>query len=300
MSDDKEINALITLIDDPDERVYQHIRKKLMDFGYGVIPALENYWEHNKFGLSFQSRIEDLIHDIQFDHVKTGLSHWVRDGANDLLRGVLLVNRYQYPDLDEGKIRKKLYQLKQDVWLELNDGLTAFEQIRVINHILFDVHNLSGNKKNYHAPQNSYLNNVLETGKGNPLSLSIIYILIAEQLDVPIKGVNLPNHFVVSYLDERNLLKLIGQESPYGVMFYVNPFSRGSIFNQKEIEQFLRELKIEPRPEYFTPCDNLAIVKRLITNLIYSYEKLGNNDKIKELQELFKSLDQDNEPKATF
>jgi regulator of sirC expression with transglutaminase-like and TPR domain len=300
MPDEKEINALITLIDDPDDKIFAQIREKLFSYGYGVIPALENYWENNRFGLTFQSRIEDLIHDIQFDHVKTSLETWAVEGANDLLRGVLLVNRYQYPDLDEGKIRKKLYQMKQDVWLELNESLTAFEQIRVVNHILFDIHGLTGNKKNYHAPQNSYLNNVLESGKGNPLSLSIIYILICQEVEIPVRGINLPNHFVVCYLDENNLLKLIGEESEHGVMFYVNPFSRGSIFKHDEIVQFLKELKLDERPEYFAPCDNLAIVKRLITNLIYSYRKSGYEDKVEELKQLFQCIDRNNDPQGTF
>lgn len=207
------------------------------------------------------------------------------------MQGVLLVNRYQYPDLDEGKIKRRLHQLKQDVWLELNDNLTGFEKVRVINHVLFDVHNLSGNKKNYHAPQNSYLNNVLESGKGNPLTLSIIYILICEMVDVPVYGVNLPNHFILAYLDELGIISKLSGEENDGVLFYINPFSRGTIFNRKEIEQFLDQLKLEKKKEYFKPCDNISIVKRIITNLVYSYEKLGYKDKAEELKILYASID---------
>ena len=301
MQDEKEINALIQLIDDPDEGIFNHIKGKLLSLGEEVIPALENYWENNRFGLVFQSRIEDIIHQIQFDSVRHHLTQWSQSGAKDLLKGVLIVNRYQYPDLDEGKIKKKLHQLKQDVWLELNDDLTAFETVRIVNQILFDVHGFSGNKKNYHAPQNSYLNNVLESNKGNPLSLSIVYILICEMLEIPVKGINLPNHFVLGYIDEYNIMKAIGEsDNDDGVMFYINPFSRGTIFNRKEIEQFLKELKIDARAEYFEPCDHFAIVKRLITNLIYSYEKLGYQDKVDELKLLYNCLEENTNPKGTF
>jgi regulator of sirC expression with transglutaminase-like and TPR domain len=293
-----EINALITLIDDPDEQIYQQIRSKLLSYGEEVIPALENYWEHNQYGLVFQNRIENIIHQIQFDAVRLQLEHWTKTGAKELLRGVLAVNRYQYPDLDEGKIKKKLHQLKQDIWLELNDNLTAFEKVRVINHILFDVHGLSGNKKNFHAPQNSYLNNVLESSKGNPLSLSIVYILVCEMLEVPVKGVNLPNHFVLCYLDEWGIMRKMHQQDD-DVLFYINPYSRGTIFNRKEIEQFLAELKLEPRASFFEPCDNIAIVKRIITNLIYAYEKSGYPDKVEELKLLFKCLEADEDPQGT-
>jgi len=288
---EKEISALISLIDDPDENIFHQVKQKLLSLGEEVIPALEQHWESNHLGLVFQHRVENLIHEIQFETVRSGLEEWVKNGGNDLLQGVLLVNRYQYPDLDEGKIKRKLHQLKQDVWLELNDNLTGFEKVRVINHVLFEVHNLSGNKKNYHAPQNSYLNNVLESGKGNPLSLSIIYILICEMVDVPVYGVNLPNHFILAYLDELGIISKLSGEENDGVLFYLNPFSRGTIFNRKEIEQFLAQLKLEKKKEYFKPCDNIAIVKRVITNLVYSYEKLGYKDKAEELKILYASID---------
>ena len=299
MLNEEEISALIHLIDDPDERIYTQIREKLLSYGEEVIPALENYWENNRYGLVFQNRIENIIHQIQFDSVKSNLENWTKGGGKELLKGVMLVNRYQYPDLDEAKIKKKLMQLRQDIWLELNDNLTAFEQVRVLNQILFDVHGFSGNKKNYHAPQNSYLNNVLDSGKGNPLSLSIVYILVSEMLEIPVFGVNLPNHFVLCYIDTHGIMKHIGEASDDGVMFYINPFSRGTIFNRKEIEQFLTQLKIQQREEYFKPCDNIAIVKRLITNLIYSYEKLGYGDKVDELKSLYKAVDNNNSPEGT-
>ncbi|MFI5205122.1 MAG: transglutaminase-like domain-containing protein, partial [Flavobacteriales bacterium] len=186
-----EIKALISLIDDPDDRIYSQVRTKLLEFGEEIIPALESEWESNEYGLVFQSRIETLIHEIQFSSVKDNLVRWIENGSHDLLEGVLIINRFQYPDLDEDRIKKRIHQLKQDVWLELNDNLTAFEQIRVINHILFDVYGFSGNKKNFHSPQNSFLNQVLDTGKGNPLMLSVIYLLVCRPLDLPVYGVNL-------------------------------------------------------------------------------------------------------------
>jgi hypothetical protein len=150
-----------------------------------------------------------------------------------------------------------------------------------------EVHEFSGNKKNFHSPQNSYINNVLETKKGNPLTLSIIYAHIAQELHLPIKGVNLPSHFVLCYMDENNSMPIIQpEENSYGVLFYINPFSRGTIFNQHEITHFLTQLKIDPRPEYYTPCSNLEMIKRVITNLIFSYEKSGYEDKVEDLKQL--------------
>ncbi len=289
---DSEIRALINLIDDPDEDIYSQIRDKLISFGEEVIPTLEDVWEQNGFGLLFQTRIEDIIHSIQFDHVQQRLSEWVDNGCESLLEGAILVAKYQYPDLDEEHINRRVQQLRQDVWIEMNDNLTAFEKVRVINQILFDIHGFSGNTSNFHAPQNSYINNVIETKKGNPLSLSILYLTIAQSLDIPVYGINLPNHFVLAYVDQNNVLGLLDDEDDdEKILFYINPFSRGSIFNEKEIDLFLKQLDMEPKDSFYLPCSNLNIIMRLLNNLVYSYEKLGYPDKINELNLLKKSLE---------
>lgn len=282
---------MINLLDDPDEQVYAHVKTKLLSYGIDVIPSLESFWEFNDFDMLFQQRIEELIHEIQFFALKDSLNSWIVNGANDLLEGAAMVARYQYPDLDVKKIYQKIDQLERDVWLEMNEDLTAFEKVKVFNHILFDVHGFRGNKKNYHSPQNSYINNVLESQKGNPLSLAIVYLVVAKRMNVPIYGVNLPNHFVLCYMDEHNLNSLFSDDDSQ-VLFFINPFSRGTIFNHKEIDQFLKELNIAPEKNFYEPCDNQTIIKRMITNLIYSYSKAGYLDKVDELNELLKVVKQ--------
>lgn len=288
--DQKELNALISLLDDPDEEIYNHIRERLLSLGYEVIPALEDAWEQS-FDTLIQNRIENIIQKIQFSKVAGSLREWARHRSNDLLAGALLIARYQYPDLDESKIRKHIEQIKQDVWLELNNNLTALEKVRVINHIMFDVHNFSGNTTNYHAPQNSYINNVLESKKGNPLSLSILYTIIAQDLEIPIYGVNLPEHFVLAYRDEYNIMSSFTHEPTNDVLFYINPFSKGSVFGRKEIDAFLKQLKVTPQDSFYEPCSNIDMIKRLIRNLINSYEKLGYPHKIDELKLLLDAME---------
>ncbi|MGB3948036.1 MAG: transglutaminase-like domain-containing protein [Bacteroidia bacterium] len=286
-----ELNALISLLDDPDESVYKHVSTKFLSLGQEVIPVLEDAWEHS-FDTLIQNRIENIIHQIQFDIIKGALQDWAHPEKQNLLDGAMLIARYQYPDIDFKKIQKQIDQIKHDVWLELNNNITALEKVKIINHILFDVHNFSGNTTNYHAPQNSYINNVLESKKGNPLLLSIIYTIIAQSLDIPIYGVNLPEHFILCYVDVEHM----GVPSSKGnvgsnVLFYINPFSKGTVFGQKEIDAFLKQLKLEQLPIFYEPCSNLEIMKRLLRNLITSYEKLGYPDKSEELKTLLSSIE---------
>lgn len=285
--EDKALKAMISLLDDSDEMVYREIREKLLHIGYPAIQALEDVWE-NTFNNLLQTRIEEVIQQIQFNHVIQGLKQWVKEGGIDLLQGALLIARYQYPDLDEENVRRNIDLIKKDVWLELNPNLTAYEKVRVINHILFDVHGFSGNTTNYHAPQNSYINNVIESKKGNPLSLSIIYSIVAQGLSIPIYGVNLPDHFVLAYLDEFSLHQQNNDQQT--ILFYINPFSRGAVFSRVEIDHFLKQLQLNPLKTYYESCSNIEIIKRLVRNLINSYEKLGYPQKVQDMNKLYAVL----------
>ena len=296
-----EIDALINLIDDPDEEIYAQVREKIVSYGEEVIPHLENIWELNSFGLEFQQRIEDIIHVIQFDSVFAALERWAKDGGKDLFEGALLIARYQYPDLDELEAKENLMKVRQDIWLELNDDLTALEKVKVFNHVLFDIYGFRGNRKNYHAAQNSYINTVLESKKGNPLSLSLLFIVIADSLGIPIYGVNLPNHFLLAYLDEFNIMKYLegrgndDSDDPE-VLFYINAFSKGTIVHKSEITQYLEQIKLENKKEFFLPCSNLDIIRRILNNLVLSYDRLGYPEKVKELKRLQFAVSQTNIP----
>jgi regulator of sirC expression with transglutaminase-like and TPR domain len=278
------IRALVKLIDDPDEGIYNHVRDELIKCGSKAIPYLEKSWEDEYYGLVFQNRIENIIHDIQFEDIKGSLRKWNDCSEKDLLEGAIIVARYQYPGLIESEIRDYIQSLRRDIWLELNDHLTAFEQVKVFNRIFFKEHKFYGDSKNYHSPVNSYINSVIESKKGNPLSICLVYSIVAQSLDLPIYGVNLPNHFVLAYIDEKGSGAMINQENEYGVLFYINAFSNGVIFNTNEIRQFLKELKLEQRREFFEPCSNSAIIKRMLTNLISSFQRVGNSEKVDELK----------------
>ena len=282
--DYQEIDALIRLLDDSDTEVYGQIRDRLLNYGKNAIPFLENAWGGSLDAL-LQNRIEEGIHDIQFDDLKRELRVWVETGGMDLLRGALLIARYQYPDLQEETVRHQLETIRRDAWLEMNDNLTALEQVHVLNRIFFEIHGFSGNTQHYHAPQNSFVNIALETHKGNPLMLSILYMEVANAAGIPIYGVNLPEHFILCYKENADLSAGITGK----ILFYINPFSKGDIFNQKEIEQFLQQLKITPDSSYYVPCSNIAMIQRLIRNLMNSYQKLGYLEKVNELEKLLRA-----------
>ena len=109
-------------------------------------------------------------------------------------------------------------------------------------------------------------------------------MIIAQKCELPIKGVNLPKHFVIAYTHE----ELYGGDP---VKFYINPFSQGTILSRQDLERFVKKEKLELKTKFFCPCGNRAIIKRLLINLLHSYSIQGNKEKAEEIQkflQLFK------------
>jgi len=286
MIDPREINSLIKLLDDPDQEIYEHIHEKILSYGGEVIEYLESAWEQ-AFDPIQQERIADLVHEIQFRLVKEELKLWYQGGAFDLLQGALIINKYQYPDLDEQKVINQIEAIKRDIWLQMIYDGSPSEQVKLINHVFYNIHGFSGNTSNHQDPQNSYLNQVLETKKGNQISLAIIYSIIAQKLDIPVYGVNLPQHFILAYVDESMETEFEG-----GVLFYINAFNKGFIFGRRDVDMFLKQLNLKAEKQFYEPCSNADIVRRILRNLISAYENLGSTEKVAELNELLEIVNQ--------
>lgn len=277
---EREIKAIISLLDDPDTEIFNQLEQRLVTFGPEIIPLLEENWESSFDPLS-QSRIENIIHKIQFDQIKYDLQFWDLKNSDDLLEGLLIINRYQYPNLDESNVLLTISELKRNAWFQLMYDMSPLEKIKLLNNVLFREFGLSGNTTNYHDPQNSFIHKVLESKKGNPISLSCVYSIIAQQLDIPVYGINLPKHFIVAYVEDMD-------QPP---LFYINAFNRGQVMQQNDIYSFLKQLNLPPNEEYTMPCTNKAIIKRVLRNLITAYENIGNPQKKEEIDILLKIIE---------
>lgn len=284
---EKEFKALITLLDDNDNEVYSHVSDKLFSLGVEGIPLLESAWETSENQV-IQTRLEDLINKIQFSNVKDRLIKWIDKGGEDLLEGALLVSKFQYPDLDEFKVTQKVESISKNVWIELNPALSPLEEAHVINHVFFQLHGFFGHQTAQLDADLGYLNNLLDSKKGNSLSLSILYLILAQKNDLPIYGVNLPYHFIMAY-SRKHLTdeELAANDQEKSVMFYINPLNKGIAFSRSEITHYLEQMKVKTHSKFFSPCNNLEIIKTLIYNQLSCYDQNGNTDKAHQLKELF-------------
>jgi len=271
----KEIKAIISLLDDEDSEVTSNVEEKLLSYGGQVIPILENEWEKN-FSPIIQRRIEEIVHTLQFDQLKERLHQWSGSKDKELLKGMWLIATYQYPDLEFTTLKKEIEQIYFQVWTEFSKtDLHPYDQVKILNGVLFSKLKFSANTKNFHSPANSMINSVLDSKKGNPISLCVIYLLVAKKLKLPIYGVNLPNLFILTYKTKK-------------MQFYINAFNRGLIFSIDDIDHYISELNLAPTDSYFQPCNNIDIICRVFRNLIVSFEKIGDHYKVDEIKHLFK------------
>src|SRR5215475_2052216 len=128
MEENKEISALFHLIDDPDEEVFNLVSTRIIDYGKGIIPKLENLWE-NTIREDVQVRIEMLIHRLHYRDLTEEFDQWNKNIHQDLLTGALMVARFQYPDLVTAQVYQEIERLRRNIWLELNSYLTPLEQV---------------------------------------------------------------------------------------------------------------------------------------------------------------------------
>lgn len=271
----REIKALISLLDDDDQEVSQHVEGKILSLGGNVIPFLETEWGES-FNPTVQRKIEELIHELQLGIMIERLQAWKNGGALDLLEGMWILATYHYPDLSLEKLRTTIDQLYYDIWIQFQEEMNPVDQIKRINSIFFGSMNFAANTKNFHSPSNSMINVVLETKRGNPPTLCVIYLLIARKLGIPVYGVNLPNLFVLTYKNDKT-------------QFYINVFNRGIIFSKTDIDHYITQLNIKSKDIFYQPCTNLEIIQRLLRNLILSYEKTSEQERIKEIEKILKA-----------
>jgi len=273
--EDKELKALVSLLDEEDQEVLNHVEQKIISLGGTVIPYLEQQWEQ-QFNPVVQRRLEELIHTLQFDTLRERLSAW-KQGDMDLLEGMWLIATYQYPDLELDKLKKDLEQVYYEAWLEFKTEAHPLDQVKLLNSVFFSKLKFGANTKNFHSPGNSMINVVLETKKGNPTTLCIIYMLVAQKLELPISGVNLPNLYILVYKSEES-------------QFYINVFNRGLIFSKSDIDNYLGHLNLTPKDVFYEPCENLETIKRVMRSLMVSFEKLGDPQKVEEIKILLNTI----------
>ena len=282
MEETKEISALLHLIDDPDEEVFVTVCDRIVSFGKVIIPNLEHLWE-NTPNEEIQERIELLIHRLHFQDLQQEFTLWARADYPDLLQGALLVAKYQFPDINMHLVHTEIEKIRRNIWLELNSYLTALEQVNVVNKILFQYHKQKGVEISYQNTEEFLINKVLETHRGNSIANGVLYMVLCELLDLPVRVINIPRQFILGYFDNTHEYKKKKKKGTHKIHFYVDPMS-GQVYTQKDVENYFKRIAVPPTPSYFKPMSHKAIIRFLLEEFGKCFDDDKNRYKQDELR----------------
>ncbi len=283
MQENKEIQALLKLIEDPDQDVYETVSNKIISFGKAIIPNLENYWE-TVANTELQEKIEMLIHRLHFTDLKNEFTQW-STGAADILAGAMLISKYAYPDMDVSQVFKEIEKLRRNIWLEMNSYLTPIEQINVINSIVYNYYKQRGTEIAYDSPEGFLLNKTLESHKGNAFGNGTMLLILCDLLDVPVHAIHIPKQFILGYFDEQyDVLNPAGHPSEK-IKFYIDPVN-GQMYSHKDVENYFKKIAVPPTASYFRPMTTKGVVRNLLEELSKCYENDTQQYKMAEIAEL--------------
>lgn len=189
----------------------------------------------------------------------------------DLGRAALAMAASDYPHLDIDGYLSRIGELAAIAAARLGAGAGVYRSLAALNHVLFKEHGFRGNREHYFDPRNSFLNEVLDRKTGIPISLSVLYMEVAQKIGVTLQGIGFPGHFLVKVLGDRDDIVL-------------DPFNQGEILSRESLEAMLDRLyggKMALDPILLQPISKKQILRRMLNNLKLIY--MRQNDWIKGL-----------------
>ena len=289
MKENKEITALLHLIDDPDEEVFGAVSSKIIDYGKPIIPNLEHLWETTP-DENIQGRIEILIHRLHYRDLSEEFRQWNVSGYHDLMQGAILTGKFQYPELAAETVMQEVEKVRRNIWLELNNYLTPLEQVKIVTSILYSYYGLRGAETNYKEPNEFLPHKTLESKRGNQISNGILYLALCEMLDIPVRAIHIPKQFIIAYFKPGYSDEMI-PEPLHKVEFYIDPNS-GEVFSQQDVESYFKRIGAEPNPTFFKPRQNKQVIQQLLEEFAKCFDNEKEKYKQLELLDLSHLLDE--------
>lgn len=274
----KELEAQISLLEDPDKHIYSLIHNNIINQGPEAIPFLENAWGASLVPM-VHDRIENIIHEITFNQITIAAEAWVENGRKDWFTILFLISKVYYQNLNKDEIFSFFSKIKNEIWLEINDNLTAFEKIQIVNQILFKKY--SFRKDSQSEKPNFLLSETLTDKKGNDLGLGILYMLICTHLRIPVYGVDLPGNFILAFIDPQPSLDNEAYQNE--ILFYINPLNNGTVFGMQEIDLYIEKNKLKSKDSFYQPMSNQSLLEKYIDELGLALEQDDDKQRFNEL-----------------
>jgi regulator of sirC expression with transglutaminase-like and TPR domain len=269
--------ALINLLGDDDPAVYEVVREKILSCGAGARDWLRPQ------ALSSHPLVRRRAQEIirHFDRRSADdrfLAFCLKHGKDfDLETSAWLLAQTQYPEINVEAYAALLDNFAAELQQRISPLSRATPLLNRINEYVFGELGFTGNEENYYDPDNSYLNRVLDRRTGNPINLSLVYMLLARRLRLPVSGINLPGHFLCRFQSASDEV-------------YINAFDRGKLMTKGDCIHYLVRGNYDLREEYLSPISPRRMLSRICGNLHQIYARLGHKDDVTRFQRYLVAL----------
>jgi len=254
--------ALVSLLTDDDPRIYSTVRTRILGFGPGVREWLRPHVLSGDPLLRRRSQ-EIVRHFARQDADTRFLSFCLKQGEDfDLEDGVWMLAQTAYPEINIEAYQAMLDDYAAQLRERIDLSADGKDTLAVINKYLYGDLGFAGNEIAYYDPQNSYLNRVMDRRTGNPIGLSLVYLLLARRLWLPVSGIGLPGHFICRYQSASEEI-------------YLDAFNHGKMMTKADCAQFISHLSQSSRDEFLQPASSRRILTRVCNNLHQIYRQLG-------------------------
>ena len=280
MSTRAEIESLMFLLEDPDPFVQEQVQLRLMELGDRAVPLLDQIRVQTKDKVE-KKRAKDVLHKLTFSTLKGDFAELLLEGVGNraqLERAVITLARFGHPTLRESEYVKTLDHFADMIRPSLRYKRSEREKMRILMKFIFEDLNFRGDNKDYHNPANGFIDQVIERRKGLPISLSLVAMFIARRLQLPVFGVNMPIHFMLAFVGEK-------EEQ------LIDPYDQGAEVSYDQCYFFLKKNNVTPKPEHFKMASDIDILARCIRNLMHSYERNEEHDRVQELKSLLELVE---------
>jgi hypothetical protein len=239
----KEIISLLRLLEDPDYKVYELVREKILNDSDFFKIYLENYhsFSVNNLGLD---RSEELLDEIFYIKFEEKLKKYLSKPNPSLAEGVFIFETYFNRDVDINQIEAYFDGILRSVWIELNEQLTGIEKVRVVSKVLFDQYKLKKYPSGEYNTDYLSITNCLSYKKYVAPTISLLYCMIMQNTNIPAFPVDIPGIFLVGYHDQE-LADAVFDEGNNGIVFYFHPYDQGTLINQQIIEKYIKDNKLD-------------------------------------------------------
>lgn len=241
-AEQQEIFAILSLLEDADETIVPDLSKKLLQYGERAIPFLAEQ-EYLAVLPETVLAIKKAIRLINYDLVINQYRAWLKNNNRTLLDLLLITDRLFNSEPSHEKVLTQIEKIRLDIWLELNDELTSFEQFRIINHFFFTQYSFDFEAEFKEPFALLSLENSLFNRSGSSLMITFIYQIITQKLNIPVKAYQLGNKYFLAYPNYEPDLN-IGLESPMNeVMFFILPDQNGDLVPPHVFVDLMKQLR---------------------------------------------------------